>query len=135
VAPPSPCRINMKTTSNQGVCHAGVTRSLGWTIPSCRGVGGIEHDIVFGGASAQGAVSWAAPRVRPGSHLRPNVASIHHSTINKLIQKVSTKGRCTRLKNAVLHADSGILTDKIFVIVKTERFRETDLESEKVFKN
>jgi len=40
---------------------------------------------VFEGASAQGAVSWAAPGVRPlGPKLRPNVASINHSSIKKL---------------------------------------------------
>jgi hypothetical protein len=36
----------------------------------------------------------------------------------------------------VLHADSGILqTEKCVVIVKAERFRETELESEEAFKN
>jgi hypothetical protein len=35
----------------------------GWTIPLCRGVGGIEHNVVLEGVSAQGAVSWAAPGV------------------------------------------------------------------------
>jgi hypothetical protein len=34
-----------------------------WTIALCRGVGGIKHDIVFEGASAQGEVSWVTPGV------------------------------------------------------------------------
>jgi len=47
--------------------------------------------IVFEGASAQGAVSWAAPGVRPGSHLRPSVASINHSTIKKSLSPLDSK--------------------------------------------
>ena len=35
----------------------------------------------------------------------------------------------------VLHGNSGILqTEKVVVLVKTERFRETELESEEAFK-
>jgi hypothetical protein len=52
-----------------------------WTIPLCRGFGGIEHNIVFVGASAQGAVSWVAPgatsRVPSTSECRFN-KSPHH---------------------------------------------------------
>ena len=39
---------------------------------------------MFEEASTQGAVSWAAPGVSPRSYLRPNVASIHHSTISTI---------------------------------------------------
>jgi hypothetical protein len=34
--------------------HIGPTISHDWTIPLCRGVGGIKHNIVFERASAQG---------------------------------------------------------------------------------
>jgi len=66
-----------------------------WTIPLCRGVGGIEHNIVFEGASVQGKVSWVAqvvtsrgaiPRTSPGPKLCLNVSSINHSTIKNARQ-------------------------------------------------
>jgi len=71
------------------------------SIPSCRGVVGIEHDIVFGGASAQRAVSGAAPGVRPGSHLRQNVASMNHSTIIK--NRINTKSQHQRGQASLWH--------------------------------
>ena len=67
-----------------------------WTIPLCRGVGGIERDIAFEGASAQGAFCWVAPGVSPGSHLRLSVASINHRTIKKLRNKAEFSYRGAR---------------------------------------
>jgi len=73
--------------------------------PLCRGVGGIERDIAFEGASAQGAFCWVAPGVSPGSHLRLSVASINHRTIKKMepiSQRISLPRRCLspRLRGA-----------------------------------
>jgi len=59
-------------------------RGHGWINPSCRGVGGIEHDIVRG-ASARGAVSWAAPgstRVPIMSECRFNKPQ-HHQKMDR----------------------------------------------------
>jgi len=82
--------------------HRGITQpDHGWTIPLCRGVGGIEHGIVLEGASARGEVSEVAPRRglprsntanRPGSQLWRNVASINQGTIKFLPSAPSTGG-------------------------------------------
>jgi hypothetical protein len=79
---------------------------------------------VFGGASAQGAVSWSAPGVRPGSHLRPNVASINHC-FNKSQhhQKTPTVERtCVTIPVLVSHSGS---PSTLFLFARTSTNNKT----------
>ena len=60
-----------------------------WTIPLCCGVGGIEHDTVFVGASAQGAFSLGSPRRQPQipstSECRFNKSPHHQNACSVLV--------------------------------------------------
>jgi len=111
-----PCAQPCNPDRLERMCHSG----HGWTIPLCKGVGGIEHDIVLVGASDQGEVSCVAPGVtsrgairrgRRGDHAqwkrRNNVVEIVHRG-NPLSQYVlCRKTACTA--SSFMSSDEGAI--------------------------